>query len=301
VTAGSDSGSGAAWGPPLVEGKVALITGGGGAIARATASALADHGADIVIADIDGDRTAEVVAEVERRGRRSEGVVGDLTADGAVELAVSRAVEAFGRIDILVNALGEHLALAGPFEDSTEAGWDQLYRINVLHVLRACKAVLPGMRERRWGRIINFSSVEGIRAMPNAAPYTAFKGALDSFTKSLGVEVARHGVRVNAIAVDKTRSYQVGFYEMPHEFDPHVPVWVPAGRFGEGDDVASVALFLASDLCSWVVGQTIVADGGTLSAGGWYRTPTRWTNSPLLVQYFEDDASINDDRPPNLR
>jgi hypothetical protein len=88
---------------------------------------------------------------------------------------------------------------------------------------------------------------------------------------------------------------------MPDEFDPHVGVWIPAGRFGEGADVASVALFLASDLCTWVVGQTIVADGGTLSAGGWYRTPGRWTNSPLLVQYFEEDRSINAARPRNLQ
>jgi 2-hydroxycyclohexanecarboxyl-CoA dehydrogenase len=289
------------WEGPLVEGRVALITGGGGAIARAIAHVLADHGADIMVADIDVDRASLVVDEVHQRGRRAEAFVGDLTADDAIRRAVAACAREFGRVDILVNALGEHLALAGPFEESDEDGWDRLYRLNLLHVLRASKEVLPGMRERGWGRIVNFSSVEGIRAMPNAAPYTAFKGAIDSLTKSLGVEFARHGIRVNAIAVDKTRSQQVGFYDLPSEFDRHVPVWIPAGRFGEGDDIASVALFLASDLCSWVVGQTIVADGGTLSAGGWYRTPDRWTNSPLLVQYMEDDPSINANRPRSVQ
>ena len=87
---------------------------------------------------------------------------------------------------------------------------------------------------------------------------------------------------------------------MPEEYDPFVPVWVPAGRFGEGADVASVALFLASELGAWVVGQTIPADGGTLAAGGWYRTPNRWTNSPLLAQYLEDPEDTKR-RPPNLR
>ncbi len=288
------------WQFPLVAGRVALVTGGAGSIGAAACAALADHGADVVVADIDPLRTAEVVGDVEGRGRRAVGVVNDLTADGAVVDAVRRATDAFGRVDILVNALGHHLALSGPFEESTDEGWDRLYRINLLHVMQACRAVVAGMRARGWGRIINFSSVEGMRAMPNAAPYTAFKGAIDSFTKSLGVELARSGIRVNCIAVDKTRSHQVNFYELPDDYDRLVPVWVPAGRYGEGTDIASVVLFLASELSAWVVGRTIPADGGTLAAGGWYRTPNRWTNSPVLMQYYESpDATAG--RPPNMR
>ena len=225
---------------------------------------------------------------MEAAGRRALGVVADLTEPGAIEDAVARTEVALGPVDVLVNGVGEHLALSGPFEDSDEEGWDALYRVNLLPVMRACHAVIAGMKARGWGRIVNFSSVEGLRAMPQAAPYTAFKAAVDGFTKSLAVEVAGAGVRVNAIAVDKTRAHQVGFYELGEEYERHVPVWVPAGRYGEGDDVASVVLFLSSELCSWVVGETIAADGGTLRAGGWYRTPVKWTNSPLLVQYFED-------------
>ena len=288
------------WQYPLVAGRTALVTGGAGSIGAATCRALAEHGADVAVADIDADRTAAVVADVEGHGRRAVGIVTDLTADGAVEDAVRRAMEALGRVDILVSALGHHLALSGPFEQSTDEGWDRLYRINLLHVMQASRAVVPGMRERGWGRIINFSSVEGMRAMPNAAPYTAFKGAIDAFTKSLGVELARSGIRVNCIAVDKTRSHQVNFYELPDEYDRLVPVWVPAGRYGEGADIASVVLFLSSDLCAWVVGRTIPADGGTLAAGGWYRTPNRWTNSPVLMQYYED-PELTAQRPPNMR
>jgi 2-hydroxycyclohexanecarboxyl-CoA dehydrogenase len=289
------------WTAPLVPDRVALVTGGAGAIGAASCEALADHGADVVIADIDADRTADAVRAVEARGRRAIGIVRDLTADGAAADVVRRAEDELGRVDILVNALGEHLKLAGSFEESDEDGWDALYRINLLHTMQTTHAVLPGMKARGWGRIVNFSSVEGIRAMPRAAPYTAFKAAIDAFTKSLAVEVAPFGVRVNAVAVDKTRSHQVNFYEQPEEYDRHVPVWVPAGRFANGDDIAAVVLFLASDMSEWIVGQTIVADGGTLSAAGWYRTPTRWTNSPLLQQWVEDDPDKNAERPPNLQ
>jgi 2-hydroxycyclohexanecarboxyl-CoA dehydrogenase len=290
-----------AWNGPLVPDRIALVTGGAGAIGAATCRALADHGADVVVVDIDEPRVAATVADVEARGRNAVGVVVDLTDDAAPGEAVRRANAAFGRVDILVNALGHHLSLAAPFEESDEDGWDALYRINLLHVFRTCHAVLPGMKARGWGRIVNFSSVEGIRAMPNAAPYTAFKAALDAFTKSLGVEVAGAGIRVNAVAVDKTKAHQVNFYDLGEEYDRHVPVWIPAGRYAEGEDVAAVVLFLSSDLASWVVGQTIVADGGTLSAGGWYRTPVKWTNSPLLLQYFEDDPAINAARPRGVQ
>jgi 2-hydroxycyclohexanecarboxyl-CoA dehydrogenase len=290
-----------AWNGPLVPDRVALVTGGAGAIGAATCRALADHGAEVVVADIDEARVAATVADVEARGRSALGIVVDLTDDDAAGDAVRQATAAFGRVDILVNALGHHLSLAAPFEESDEAGWDALYRINLLHVFRTCHAVLPGMKARGWGRIVNFSSVEGIRAMPNAAPYTAFKAALDAFTKSLGVEVAGAGIRVNAVAVDKTKAHQVNFYDLGEQYDRHVPVWIPAGRYAEGEDVAAVVLFLSSDLASWVVGQTIVADGGTLSAGGWYRTPVKWTNSPLLLQYFEDDPAINAARPRGVQ
>jgi len=288
-------------GSPLLRGHRAVVTGGAGSIGDAICRVLAAHGADVVVADIDGARTADTVAAVQAAGQTAHGVVADLTSrDGMADL-VTATHEAFpGGPDILINGLGHHLASAGPFEDSDEEVWHALYEINLLHTMRASKAFLPGMKERGWGRIINFSSVEGIRSAPALAVYTAFKAAIDGFTKSLAVDVARHGIRVNAIAVDKTRSYQVDHYRMPPEYDRHVPVWIPAGRFGEGPDVAAVALFLASDLCSWVVGQTIVADGGTLSAGGWFRTPGRWTNSPLLVQYFED-PSVTAERPPGFR
>lgn len=283
-----------------LHGRVAVVTGGGGGIGSATCRLLAAHGAQVVVADNHPERLAATVAAVSAAGGDALAVDEDLLDDGGVTRLHDRAVAAFGQVDVLVNALGHHLGFSGPFAGTTEEQWDLLYRANLLHVLRACKVFSPGMCERGWGRIVNFSSVEGIRAMPHGAVYSAFKGAVDSFTKSLGVALAHAGVRVNCVAVDKTRSVQVGWYDMPEEYARLAGVWIPAGRFGEPEDVARVVLFLASDLSSWVVGQTIPADGGTLAAGGWYPTPTRWTNSPLLVQYFEDAGTVGE-RPPGLR
>jgi NAD(P)-dependent dehydrogenase (short-subunit alcohol dehydrogenase family) len=290
------------WNGPLLRDRIAVVTGGAGAIAGATCTLFADHGADIVVADIDADRTAQVVDEIERRGRRALGVVVDLMADGSIEEMAARVLEAFGRVDVLVNAMGHALAPASSFEATQPDLWDRLYRANLLHVFRTTHAFLPGMRERGWGRIVNFSSVEGMRAAPGLAVYTAFKAGVDAFTKSLAIDVGGSGVTVNAVAVDKTLSYQVGYGRFPEEFDRHIPVWVPAGRYGVGSDIAAVVLFLASELGSFVIGQSIVADGGTLTAGGWYRTPSRWVNSPLLLQYFEDDPeAAAAARPPTLR
>lgn len=282
-----------------LNGRVAVVTAGGGAIGAASCVRLAEQGADVVCADWNAGRVGAVGQRVEDLGRRFQPVVADLTTTEGIA-ALVEAAERLGGADILVNGLGEHLMTAGAFEDSTEEQWQALYEVNLLHVFRACREMVPGMVRRRWGRIVNFSSVEGVRAAPALAVYTAFKRAVDGFTKSLAVDLARHGVLVNAIAVDKTRAHQVGHYELPEEYTRLVETWIPAGRYGEGDDIARIVLFLTSEMNSWVVGQTITADGGTLSAGGWYRTPSRWTNQPLLLQYFEAPEA-NDGRPPMLR
>jgi NAD(P)-dependent dehydrogenase (short-subunit alcohol dehydrogenase family) len=276
---------------PLLAGRTAVVTGAGGGIASAVCEVFARHGANrVVAADHDEERLAAVVRRIEEAGAEAVAVGADLLApDGMAEL-VDVALGA-GPVDVLVNGLGHYLGVLGRFEESTEQDWQQLYDANLLHVLRATKAFLPGMVARGWGRIVNFSSVEGLRAAPDLAVYTAFKAAVDGFTKSVAVDVARHGVRVNAIAVDRTRSLQV---QVPPGGERYVPWWTPAGRFGEPVDVANVALFLASDLAGWVVGATVPADGGTVVAGGWYRVPERWTTHVRLDLVSEHlDATEN--------
>ena len=287
--------------PGLLDGRVAVVTGAGGAIGGATAEIMAALGAAVVAADLDAARLEALAERCAAAGApRPVTVVGDLT-DARVMTELAAAVrDNHATVDILVNGLGEHLASAAPFERGTDEMWQRLYEVNLLHVFRACREFVPMMRASRWGRIVNFSSVEGMRAAPDLAVYAAFKRAVDGFTKSLAVELAPDGIVVTAVAVDKTRAYQVGHYALPAEYADLVPVWVPAGRYGEAEDVARLVVFLASPMNTWVVGDTVVADGGTLSAGGWFRTPARWTNQPLLVQYFED-AAVNETRPPSVR
>jgi NAD(P)-dependent dehydrogenase (short-subunit alcohol dehydrogenase family) len=287
--------------PALLHSKVAVVTAAAGGIGSSVTSMLAELGCAVVCADSDADRLAQLTERVVAAGGPPPTtVVADLrTADGIAALEQAT-FAAHDHVDILINGLGEHLASAGAFEDGTDELWQALYEVNLLHVFRACRAFVPSMKRQGWGRIVNFSSVEGIRSAPDLAVYAAFKRAVDGFTKSLAIEMASHGIVVNAVAVDKTRAYQVGHYELPDEYTRLASVWVPAGRYGEPADVARVVVFLASPLNTWIVGSTVVADGGTLSAGGWFRTPARWTNQPLLVQYFED-PEINSGRPRSVQ
>lgn len=285
----------------LLNGKTAVVTGGAGGIGGAVCDLFAAEGANIVVADIDRERTRVVVERVRARGRKAVSVVADLTKKAGIARLFKTTQARFGGADILINGLGRSAGRIGRFEDQSEADWQADYEMNLLHVFRATHAFLPGMKERGWGRIVNFSSVEGIRSAPSFAVYSCFKRAVDGFTKSLAVDVARHGVLVNSVAVDKTKTYQVGFYALPDEYAQLAGTWIPAGRYGEPMDVAKAVLFLASDLNTWIVGHTLVTDGGTLAAGGWFRTPKRWTNQPLLTQYIEKDSKINEGRPPMVQ
>lgn len=286
--------------PDCLKGRVAVVTGGAGAVCGALCELLARHGCDLVCADIAADRVDAVIAQVRQLGRIGVPVVADLRTAAGMQKVLDAAMGAFARVDILVNGVGENLDSWGPFEDSSEAVWQALYEVNLLNVFRACHLFLPIMKQGGWGRILNFSSVEGIRSAPWLAVYTAFKRAVDAFTKSLAVDIAQHGILANALALDKVRAYQSNHYALPDEYLDLVKTWIPAGRYGEPIDAAQIALFLVSPLNAWIVGQTVIADGGTLAAGGWYRTTKRWTNQPLLVQHLEP-PQVNDTRPKPLQ
>ncbi len=264
----------------MLEGKVAIVTGGGGGIGRGIVERFAADGASVVFAEIDADRARETQGAV---GERVVGVVADVREAGVAEALVTAARDNFGRVDILVNNVGHFGGRRAAFHEQTDDEWDDLYRVNLAHVLACCRAFLPhAVEQGDGGSIVNVSTIEAFRAIPTRAVYSAFKAALTGFTRSLAVEYARNRIRVNAIAPDVTETLQVPYSRWVGPEDEHlIPTWVPLGRFGQPADVAGVALFLASDLSGFVTGTTVPVDGGTLAAGGWFPTEEGgWTNRP---------------------
>ena len=264
----------------LLDGKVAIVTGGGAGIGRGIVERFAAEGAAIVFAEVDADRARAVQASV---SDRVVGVVSDVRDVGVAEALVTAARDNFGGVDILVNNVGHYGGARKAFHEQTDAEWDALYRINLAHVLACTRAVLPVLLEQgRGGSIVNVSTIEAFRAIPTRAVYSAFKSAITGLTRSLAVEYARDRVRVNAIAPDVTETEQVPYSKWVGPEEEHlIPTWVPLGRFGQPADVAGAALFLASELAAFVTGTTVHVDGGTLASSGWFPTEEGgWTNRP---------------------
>lgn len=273
-------------GERLLAGKVAVVTGAAVGIGAGIAKALAVHGAQVLVNDVD-EAGARATADALTADGGAAGAVhiGDVREAEAVAGMVDAARElGGGRVDVLVNNVGEFRP-NGLFIESTEDDWQHLYALNLLHIFRVTRAFLPVMVERGGGSIINVSSVEGFRGIPNNAVYSAFKAGAINFTRSLAAEVGVHGIRVNGIAPDLTDTPQLPLSKvLPPEVGPMIPYWVPVGRFGRPDDHGDVAVFLASEQSRFVTGQTINVDGGTLAAPGWYRRPdgSGFTNMPKL-------------------
>lgn len=267
-----------------LEGKVALITGGGAGIGRATADLFARAGMQLAIAEIDSDRCTNLKDDfpdhliIEADVRRAE--------DAA--RIVAAITERHGKLDVLVNNVGDFLHYQTYFADSTEEQWEELYHINLLHVFRMTKAAISLMKTSgEGGSIINVSTVEAFRGIPKTAVYSAFNAALTGFTMSLAVELGQDGIRVNAIAPETTDTAQItADSKVPPSNRDYVKRWFPIGRFGRGQDSAGAALYLASDqLSGWVTGHSIFVDGGALAAGAWMRLPddTNWTHLPIIA------------------
>ncbi|MCV7381722.1 oxidoreductase [Mycobacterium alsense] len=273
-------------GAALLADRIAVVTGGGGGIGAATARLFAQHGAHVVIADIDDGLARRVVDEITGSGGSGLSITTDVRDAAQVTRLAQAVLDHYGRVDVLVNNVGHWLRHPGGFVDTDPQLWDELYRVNLHHVFLVTHAFLPAMLGRRAGAIVNVSSVEGLRGYPEDPVYAAFKAAVIHFTRSLAVQVGRDGVRVNAIGPDVTESLQVPYTRwLSAEEQAQWPHWVPVGRMGLPEDQARVILFLASDLAAFVTGHTIPTDGGTGAAGGWFRSSRRpgreWTNRPI--------------------
>jgi 2-hydroxycyclohexanecarboxyl-CoA dehydrogenase len=265
-------------------GRVAIVTGGALGIGGGICRRLAVAGAHVVLADINSDAASATHDQIIAAGGHATIVVGDIRDRDTVAAVTETALAVDdSRIDILVNNVGDFRPAARDFLHSTEEQWQALYELNLLHVLRMCHAVLPTMVSRGRGAIVNNATVEAFRGIPYAAPYAAFNAGVAAFTRSLAVDVAQYGIRVNAIAPDLADTPQTPAALMLRGRDPDlIRTWIPVGRFGRPDDYAAVVEFLASDDARFVTGQTVPVDGGTLAASGWYARADRkgWTNMP---------------------
>jgi 3-oxoacyl-[acyl-carrier protein] reductase len=270
-----------------LEGKVAVVTGGGGGIGRSISETFAEFGASVVIAEHDERRADDTVAGIEARGGKALACVVDVRVSKDVAAMTETVMATFEHVDILVNNVGDYLRFVHGFLESTEDEWDALYRTNLYHMFLCSRALAPYMVARgQGGSIINVSTIEAFRAVPNCGVYGTFKHAITGFTRNLAVELGPHHIRVNAIAPESTETLQV----QTGSDKPHlIPHWVPLGRFGVPNDSAGAALFLASDLSAWTTGSTVHVDGGVLAAAGFFRMPGTdvWTNRPN----FEEPTS----------
>lgn len=271
----------------LLTDQVAIITGGGGGIGRAIALAYAAVGADVVIADIIPERCEEVAARVRELGRRALPVPTDVTDTNQIRALVENAANHFGCIDILVNNAGG--VSSRPFLEQSERSWRRHIDLNLVSMLAATSAAVPLMiRGGRGGSIINISSIEASRAAPNYAVYAACKAGMLNFTRTMALELADHGIRVNAIAPDYTvtpgtSGNHAGAVDSskwvkptPKQEDANSRR-IPLGRPGIDTECGTVAVFLSSPMSSYVTGTVIPVDGGTWASSGWVRsTGGKW-------------------------
>jgi NAD(P)-dependent dehydrogenase (short-subunit alcohol dehydrogenase family) len=256
--------------PMRLPGRVAAITGGALGIGRATALVFAEEGARVVLGDIQLEAAEAVAQEIRARGGQAIAVGLDVGDAAAVQAFVDRVVAEFGRLDVMFANAG--IAHSAPFLEHPEAQWHRVLRVNLTGVFLCCQAAARQMvKQGGGGRIITTASINGFRGVENLAGYNAAKAGVIELTRTMAVELAQHRIAVNAIApaqIDTrlTRSLPEGARRRRVER-------IPMGRFGEPEEVARVALFLASDDASYVTGHTLAVDGGYLAGGLWSGAP----------------------------
>jgi len=243
-------------------GKAALVTGAQQGIGRAIAIAFAQAGADVAINYLDDREAAEdVAAKIRQAGRRAELVQGDVASIAACQAMVQTTVTQFGAIDILVNNAGVFPRV--PFLDMSEADWDFVHAVNLKGACFCAQAAARAMLAAgRTGAIISLASQAITGSSPDGVHYAASKGGVVSLTRAMALELAPHRIRVNAIAPGLTDTAQPRYGHSEAELRERA-ARIPLGRMGQPEDIAAVAVFLASERAAFMTGQTLHANGGT--------------------------------------
>ena len=245
--------------------KVAIVTGGASGIGRETCKLFVGEGATVMVADLVSEVADDLAAELRRHGHEVASMAMDVTDMDQAQNLAEATISRFGRIDILANIAGGSAGPVietkySPFAESSKERWDEMIALNFYGTLNCTRAAVNNMIERRGGKVVSIASAAGMVGMQKAAEYSAAKGGIIAFTKTLAKELAQHGINVNCVSPGVIGTPRVR--ESVRDMMQGYLAGIPLGRLGEPEEVAKVVLFLASDESSYITGENIVVDGG---------------------------------------
>ena len=244
-------------------GKKAMVIGGGQGMGESTSRFLARAGCDVAVIDVEGERANRVAGVVDGLGRHGVPIIGDVLDDAQIAGIIAAAERELGGIDVMVSIVGA--AVWGSLLDTTATIWDQQMRLNLRYFFLCAREVATVMiRRGNPGAILGIATVDGQRASPMRGAYGAAKAGLISLVQTMAVEWAPHHIRVNAIAPGHIVTPRL--YDTPQRVDAYAGSLIPMRHRGETDDIGKAALFLVSDLASYITGTTLDVDGGLLAA-----------------------------------
>jgi NAD(P)-dependent dehydrogenase (short-subunit alcohol dehydrogenase family) len=241
-------------------GRTAVVTGGASGIGRAIALALAERGARVAVLDVQADRAGDVAAESRQRGEEILPVTCDVTDTASVDAAAAAVHARYGPVHVLVNSHG--ISGFGTLPELAENDWLRMIDVHLNGVFRTCRAFVADMLDARWGRIVNVSSVGGLRGGPKLVHYAAAKAGVIGFTKALAIDVGPHGVTVNAVAPGLVDTPMLRASGLSDAVRAATIAQMPIRRLGTPEDVAAACLFLVSEAAGWFTGQVLSPNGG---------------------------------------
>ena len=247
-----------------LSGRVALITGGGTGIGRACAVLFAKEGARVAVGGRRREPLDETVSEISKPGTETLAVRCDVTERRSVEAAVAMVVETFGRLDVLVNNAGA--VIAATVEETSDQDWERIVAVNLTGTFLMSRAVVPALRKAGGGSIVNIGSILGIVARKERAAYCAAKAGVTGLTKAMALDHAHENIRVNCICPSLVET-ELGLQSILKAANPEAErrartAGIPLGRLGKPEDVAQMAVYLASEEASWITGAAMPLDGG---------------------------------------